>query len=596
MKKFITLINIAFAISLLSSSFGFAQQGLLKEISLQEQVTASTQIVEGKVISRKSYWDINHKNIYTINTVEVYKVFKGQSLTIIEVVTPGGNVGSEFLTVNPSLNLRKGDIGVFTLITDSISLDSTETENPQFFKPYSSKQGFYLYDIHDNIVTNPFVKYEGITSNFYTTLESLTKRNFSDVKKINIDEEAIKLKKNNSNRLLLATITNFSPTTSTAGTESVLTITGTGFGVNQGPTGKVEFRNSNNGGASWVAAYDSQIISWSDTEIQVQIPSGAGTGTIRVDPDLDASVESATTLTISYAQINAVTVNEPITAFRTHHTNRNTTGGMTWQMQTDFDANTPAKDSFMRALNSWICETNINWEMGSVTTVDVRDREGINIIRFDNGAELSAGVLGVAYSYFSSCSNTVYIAEIDLVFDDGTDWEFGPTNAISPKIDFETVSVHELGHAHQLAHVIDPGSAIMHYSVGAGVTNRILSANDIAGGIDVQSRSTTIVPNCTFDGAMTNIACPTASIADELLNESITLYPNPAKGKITIQNNQYISLEKATIYDVSGRLIITKDISKPENLFLNIDQLSQGIYFINIQSNNASATKKFIVK
>ena len=59
----------------------------LYEISLEEQVAQSSQIVEGKVIAKQSFWDKNRQNIYTVNTIEVYKIFKGQSFETIEVIT-----------------------------------------------------------------------------------------------------------------------------------------------------------------------------------------------------------------------------------------------------------------------------------------------------------------------------------------------------------------------------------------------------------------------------------------------------------------------------------------------------------------------------
>ena len=34
-------------------------------------------IAEGKVIEKKSFWNNEHTMIYTANTIEVYKLFKG---------------------------------------------------------------------------------------------------------------------------------------------------------------------------------------------------------------------------------------------------------------------------------------------------------------------------------------------------------------------------------------------------------------------------------------------------------------------------------------------------------------------------------------
>jgi hypothetical protein len=76
----ITLKNrIYLTFIILLSGFTSLAQELMFEVPLSEQITNSSQIVEGKVISKNSLWDINRQNIYTINTIEVYKSFKGQS-------------------------------------------------------------------------------------------------------------------------------------------------------------------------------------------------------------------------------------------------------------------------------------------------------------------------------------------------------------------------------------------------------------------------------------------------------------------------------------------------------------------------------------
>ncbi|MFC7667374.1 matrixin family metalloprotease [Hymenobacter humi] len=80
-----------------------------------------------------------------------------------------------------------------------------------------------------------------------------------------------------------------------------------------------------------------------------------------------------------------------------------------------------------------------------------------------------------------------YVKEVDMQYDDAAIFQFGPANAVGSRneIDFETVVVHELGHAHQLGHLILPG-AVMHYAIGRGQNTRSLNpASDIIGGRQV---------------------------------------------------------------------------------------------------------------
>ena len=54
--------------------------------------------------------------------------------------------------------------------------------------------------------------------------------------------------------------------------------------------------------------------------------------------------------------------------------------------------------------------------------------------------------------------------------------------------DFESVAVHELGHGHELGHVINT-LEIMNYSIANGQSKRVLSTNDLAGGNAVMARN-----------------------------------------------------------------------------------------------------------
>ena len=90
MKKTFTTLIITF-LSITSYA-----QCLIEPWSLQVRTDKSELIVEAKVISQEGAWDQNHGNIYTINTLEVYKTFKGQyNSETIQLVTEGGLVGLE---------------------------------------------------------------------------------------------------------------------------------------------------------------------------------------------------------------------------------------------------------------------------------------------------------------------------------------------------------------------------------------------------------------------------------------------------------------------------------------------------------------------
>ena len=70
MKK--SLLGVIVTFLFLNANSVFSQT-MLKEISLGQQINKSTLVIEGKVVSKRSFWQ--NSLIYTANTVEVYKVF-----------------------------------------------------------------------------------------------------------------------------------------------------------------------------------------------------------------------------------------------------------------------------------------------------------------------------------------------------------------------------------------------------------------------------------------------------------------------------------------------------------------------------------------
>ncbi|WP_040279455.1 T9SS type A sorting domain-containing protein [Psychroserpens damuponensis] len=584
-----------------ATSITLRAQELLVELPLSTQVQSSSQIIEGKVISKNSFWDNHHHNIYTVNTIEVYKVFKGQTHTeIIEVITPGGTVANQFEVVTPSLTLNVGDIGVFLLDDNNVSISNGTSHSK--FQPYASSQGFYKYDLQNNTVFNPFISDTGITTSFHNTIKALT--NTTNVVEVsNFDAEAIYnnyISNRDDNGAI--GITGFSPTIINGGVRDILTINGIGFGSTQGT---VNFRDANFGGNQYYTALDSQVLSWSDNQIEVEVPSRAGTGDIQVITSFDFTTTSSSDLTVFYSQINP---SNGTTNFQSQHVDLNGSGGYTWQMETSFDANSAANASFVRAFESWVCTTGINWEIGAVTTTDVIADDDVNVIRFDNGTELPAGVLGRCTSRFGSCTNAsspggidVVVTELDIVFNDVftgdlsvLSWEFGPGTATGFEVDFESVAVHELGHGHQLAHIINPGE-VMHYSIANGQNSRILGPSDLAGAADVMDRNT----NTTVcgAGAMTASACSSLGIDDVYISEHVSIYPNPAKNNLNILTSSNLQLELATIYDVRGRLVVTKNLNTTYTLnSIDVSQLQNGVYFIKINVENNTITKKFIIE
>jgi hypothetical protein len=84
-------------------------------------------------------------------------------------------------------------------------------------------------------------------------------------------------------------------------------------------------------------------------------------------------------------------------------------------------------------------------------------------------------------------------------------------------------------------------------------------------------------------------------VNDQVINSAVSLFPNPALNEITISNSTGVSLEKAEIYNIQGRLMQTVDLTSMDTQeTVNIASYSAGVYLVNIHGLNGSATKRFV--
>lgn len=492
----------------------FAQlsaQCLMYPVPLSQRIPQASLVVEGKVIDQVCFWNAEHNRIYTSNLVDVYKTFKNTGTSYIEVITEGGTIGDKKHVLHPTLNLFVGDVGVFTLIPNGQPAQFGKT----VYEAYASAQGFIKYNVSENTATEPFQVYHNVSTDLYPMIEQMAGVNYTPVKTVNpFQQPAV-----NSTQAVAA-ITNFSPTTISAGTYSVLTINGTGFGATANAS-LVAFKNADDGGASTVSPLPTEIISWSNTQIQVKVPSKAGTGVIRVNGSNSTGV-----LTIPYSHINIASGGN---AFYTKHYGQ-ASGGYVWTYNTAFKANTAAKAAFERSMNSWRCNTLVNWTLAPGTSaISASASDGVNIVTFN--PNLASGVLGVCANYFQGCGSGAgmswFVSELDIQFDPtpgsgSASWQYGPANPSGSQYDFESVTVHELGHGHELGHVINSAD-LMHYAIGAGQVKRTINSDDLAGGLAVMNRNTQAGGTCsnTLMTPLTASACSLNSL-NAVISSSIT--------------------------------------------------------------------------
>lgn len=337
--------------------------------------------------------------------------------------------------------------------------------------------------------------------------------------------------------------------TGTIESDQDLVITGSGFGST---AGSVEFPNSDSGGRTLISIdYATDFLSWSDTEIRVKVPTRAGTGNINVKNSSGTTVGTGT-INIGYS------INSLYSSFRSFDdktrqnvkfTNRNEAGGYTLQMNNTSDfAYSDAIVPFENAMDTWICNSGVNWQIDKSGTTTGFGNDGNCVIIYE--PNLPVGVLGITTSRYkasgnTSCSkeNTVwYLKEFDIQFLPNESmgsysWNFGPWPPQFTQYDFESIALHELGHAHGLGHVIN-AEEIMHYSVRNGVENRKLTPHAESG--CKHKIEIAIQPNCVSS------------------HEPMTLLPASCASQSTVQSTAArVTLMLEGYYDANSKSLKT---------------------------------------
>ena len=79
------------------------------------------------------------------------------------------------------------------------------------------------------------------------------------------------------------------------------------------------------------------------------------------------------------------------------------------------------------------------------------------------------------------------------------------------------------------------------------------------------------------------------------LDNSVTLFPNPAREYVDIRIDGDLNVTAMEVYDVYGKLINTVNVV--ENLTrINVAGLANGMYFVRVSTDNGAVTKTFVKK
>ena len=81
---------------------------------------------------------------------------------------------------------------------------------------------------------------------------------------------------------------------------------------------------------------------------------------------------------------------------------------------------------------------------------------------------------------------------------------------------------------------------------------------------------------------------------DSFSSDAILVSPNPVSDVLSISNVKNIKLSSYALIDNNGRIIKENSLNVDSNFTIDVSDLSNGIYFLKLVSENETLTKKII--
>lgn len=102
-------------------------------------------------------------------------------------------------------------------------------------------------------------------------------------------------------------------------------------------------------------------------------------------------------------------------------------------------------------------------------------------------------------------------------------------------------------------------------------------------------------PTRDYNSSRSNIATNNINnVFDTTNKNSFEIYPNPAQNNITITTEKKIKSGTICIMNLQGKIILHAELSNQNSKLLEIENLSSGVYFITLRTENYTSTKKLI--
>ena len=197
----------------------------------------------------------------------------------------------------------------------------------------------------------------------------------------------------------------------------------------------------------------------------------------------------------------------------------------------------------------------------------------------DSGFSINAACTANYATDYDSVSNTftITVDSVTTAIATSYDWDFG---------DGSTSTLATPTHAYAIDSLYNVCMKV-HYTGGDSCTYCHIIGIDSVGNIIRDGGFSLTVHNATT-GISENAIQPVG----------FTIYPNPTTGifQLTIDNGQLLPEGELSIYNMIGEKIYARDIKQLVNVTaIDLSAQSNGIYFMQLKTNNNTITKKIII-
>jgi len=90
--------------------------------------------------------------------------------------------------------------------------------------------------------------------------------------------------------------------------------------------------------------------------------------------------------------------------------------------------------------------------------------------------------------------------------------------------------------------------------------------------------------------------CATGIESSEKSIKGITAFPNPANDRLFFNGSSVVSTTSVRIFNCIGSLVASRQFQSLSNASVDISDLKNGVYFIEIENNQITSTQKVVVQ